>query len=85
MTATTERHNRKQANQQLAALPSYHPYIPNQTVDAILIGHGFKPLEEGLYCGREGRLSEQVGERTWINLTWFKMPSGNYEIVSYLS
>lgn len=85
MTATEESRNRTLANQELGMLLTYHPHIPTGDVDAILTAYGFKPLEEAIYCGAEGRIHEQVGERTWIVLTWYKMPSGNYEIVSYLS
>lgn len=64
---------------------TYHPFIPNATIDNILVANGFRPMEEGIYCGREGRCSEQVSDKTWITMTWYKMPSGNYEIVAYLS
>lgn len=76
---------RKKANQALAALPNYHRWIPNQDIDEILAKSGFSPLEEGIYCGREGRIQEKVGENSWFFMSWYKMPSGNYEIVSYVS
>jgi hypothetical protein len=77
---------RKATNRRLASLPNYHPFIPNSDIDAILTSAGFKPLEEGIYCGREGRVTEQVGENTWLSMTWYKMEAtGNYEIVAYVS
>jgi hypothetical protein len=82
----TETTRRRKANAALAALPNYHVQIPNGDLDGILAAHGFRALEEGIYCGREGRISEQVGERTWFTMTWHRMEvTGRYEIVSYLS
>jgi hypothetical protein len=87
MTATEERKARGRANTKLAALGSkYHDGLALDKMDAILTEHGFKTLESAIYCGRDGRSHEQVGERTWLSLTWHKMEqTGRYEIVAYLS
>ena len=65
---------------------TYHHAIPNGAIDAILESHGLRPLEEGIYCGRDGRVIEEVGNNVWLTLNWHKMDvSGRYEIVAYLS
>ena len=77
---------RKRANRALAALQTYHNDIPNADIDAILTANGFQPTAEGIYCGRDGRINEQVGKNTWLSMSWHRMEvSGRYEIVSYLS
>ena len=86
MDAIQERKAREAVNNALHALPIYHNALPLADVDAILTANGFKSLEEGIYCGRDGRIHEQIGDRTWIVLTWFKMDvTGRYEINSYVS
>lgn len=79
---------RKVANRLLAALPNYHRFIPTTEIDNALVAAGFRPMEEAIYCGREGRVHEQVGDRTWITMTWYKMEEAvtpSYEIVAYVS
>lgn len=76
---------RKVANKLLSKMPTFHPFIPITDIDNALTGAGFRTMEEAIYCGREGSVHEQVGDRTWISLTWYKMESGNYEIVVYVS
>jgi hypothetical protein len=81
-----ESYDRAMANSELAQLPIYHASIPISEIDAILHRHNFKAMEEGIYCGRIGRVHEQVGIRTHLVMTWYKMEeSGQYEIVAYLS
>jgi hypothetical protein len=83
---TNERTQRNKANRMLAALPSYHNAIPNADIDNILSATGFSQLAEGIYCGRDGQVHEQVGPNTWLHLTWHKMEeTGRYEIVAYVS
>lgn len=85
-TAATERSNRKRANDALYTLGlTYHESIPLVCLDHILTENGFKATEEAIYCGRDGRSTELVGERTWLVLNWHRMDSGRYEIVAYLS
>jgi len=86
MTTAEERRSRSKAGKALAALPSYHPHIPVADIDRILTDAGFDPLEEAIYCGRDGRATAQVGPRTWLALSWHRMEvTGCYEIVAYLS
>ena len=78
---------RKQVNSKLADLGSrYHCHIPLGEIDEILTDSGFRQLEPAIYCGRQGQVHEQVGEKSWINLAWYRMEvSGNYEITAYVS
>ena len=86
MTTKAENVARARANRQLQALPNYHPFIPCADIDTILTNHGFNQMEAAIYCGREGTAHEQVGQRTWITMTWYRMEeTGRYEIVTYLS
>jgi hypothetical protein len=86
MNAATERSNRTKANNALHTLGlTYHESIPLVWIDSILTDNGFKATEEAIYCGRDGRSTEQVGDRTWLTLNWHKMESGRYEIVVYLT
>ena len=82
-----EKKARAAANRHLAKLGGqYHPAIPNGAIDDVLTGYGFREMESGIYCGRDGRVSEQVGDRTWLTMTWHKMEeTGRFEIVAYLS
>jgi hypothetical protein len=85
--ANLEPRNRRKANVDLATLCSvYHNSIPIKEIDEILTRHNFRTTEEGIYCGREGRIHEQVGERTYLSMTWYKIDHRPvYEIVAYVS
>lgn len=64
----------------------YHDSVPLAELSALLRWNGFDGLDDILLvCGREGRLHESVGRNRWFTLTWYKMESGRYEIVAYLS
>lgn len=83
-----ERASRKQVNDKLAILSrKYHPVLPIQEIRDLLENHGFNPAAmDGVYTGREGSMREQCGPRTWISMSWHKMPtSGLWEITAYLS
>ena len=83
-----ERKAQNAANDSLADLSRrYHDGIPVGLIADILTANGFnRELMDGIYCGREGRLHEQVGPKTWITLSWFKMErTGRYEITTYVS
>lgn len=86
MDATQERKAKHAVNTQLAILGrTYHNGLPLHEIDGILALSGFNRLEEGIYCGREGRINEQVGPKTWFTMSWFKMESGRYEVTAYVS
>lgn len=85
MDAKTERKLRTRVNRQLQQLPIYHDGLPLTEIDNILAANGASALEEAIYCGREGKVHEQVQSNTWLTMTWYKMESGRYEIVAYVS
>ena len=87
MHASTERSNRRRVNNDLFRMgQTYHESLPLAFIDEVLRMNNFKPLADGIYCGREGKVTEQVGERTWLTMTWYKMPNtGRYEVVAYVS
>lgn len=72
-------------NAVLVAMGNYHDWVPLDTVNAALVAAGFNELEPMILCGREGNIHEPVGRNRWLSLTWYKMESGRYEVVSYVS
>lgn len=86
MDAAIERRNRQYVNNELSNLgKKYHDGLPIQQIDDILDAYDFKETEPAIYCGRDGRTNEKVGDRTWLSLSWHKMDSGRYEVVAYVS
>jgi hypothetical protein len=63
----------------------YHDSVPLDRVNDALRAHGFDELEPMILCGREGTLHQSVGRSRWLSLTWYKMESGRYEVVAYVS
>lgn len=72
-------------NAVLVAMGNYHNSIPLDIVNAALVQAGFDELEPMILCGREGNIHENVGRNRWLSLTWYKMESGRYEVVAYVS
>ena len=87
MNSNQKAQARRAVNNSLAELGRvYHDSIPNAAVDQILTGNGFNALAEGIYCGRDGQVREEVGFGLWISLVWHKMEvTGRYEIVAYVN
>jgi len=83
----TNKQNKRNANNALSELSKvYHNSIPLADIDGILTANGFNALEPAIYCGREGRSHESVGNGVFISLTWYKMElTGRYEVVAYVS
>jgi len=64
----------------------YFESLPISDVASILQSHGFDPAGlVGIYVGHEGRIHEQVGAKTFLSLSWYRMPSGRFEITAYLT
>jgi hypothetical protein len=85
-SSSQRRAARNLANEGLAILSrNYHSGLPIADIDKILTANGFNALEEAIYCGRDGRVHEPVGEHTWISFSWHKMDSGRYEVTVYVS
>ena len=84
--AQQERIARRLVNDRLHSLGLvYHVSLPISDIDNILGTYGFDETEPAIYCGRDGRCSQQVGAYTWLHLSWHKMESGRYEVVAYVS
>jgi hypothetical protein len=91
MTNMTKKTLLKKINTDLHKLTSnkYFPEIPLKSIDTILTHYGLNKLEDGIYTGQSGEFVENVG-KTWGNnvylrMTWYRMESGRYEIVAYVS
>jgi hypothetical protein len=81
---------RKAANNALYELgKTYWDGLPIREIAAVLEANGLgSAVLEGFYCGREGRFSEETAGPSgsaMFSLSWYRMPSGRYEIVSYVS
>jgi hypothetical protein len=88
MATKTEAQRRNTANKELAAISrKLHIGIPVKEIADILKKHEFDPVAmDGIYTGHTGKMNEQCGKRTWIFLSWYKMPnSGKYEVTTYVS
>lgn len=71
-------------NKQLDILcKKYFNSIPLQEIAAILAPFELA-LQDGIYCG-DGETFEEIGHGVWFRMTWYKMTSGRYEIVAYVS
>ena len=62
-----------------------HDGVPLDRVNDALRARGFDELAPMILCGREGRLHEAVGRNRWLALSWYKMESGRYEVLAYVS
>ena len=88
---------KKKINKALYELDNYHPHIPICDIEKIIINEsGYVLLNEdnthfeAIFCGEQGRADINIGHYNgaiWnmLHLTWYKIPSGRYEIVSYVS
>jgi hypothetical protein len=87
----TESTRRQRCNAELSGLPTYHDAAPWAEIDAILSRHDFNPVPEAdavptfgaAGCG--DRMHVKVGDATWLLVTIYRMPSGKYEVVAYVS
>lgn len=76
---------RSKINRQLDSLcKKYFKEIPITEIQNILNEFELK-IPEGIYCGREGESMEEIGSGVRLRMTWYKMQSGNFEIVAYVS
>lgn len=86
-------------NKELHALTTnqYFQSIPTQEIQTILDKYGMgtnvetnERVMDGIFTGHEGRMSEPIGKNQkgeanmYFTMTWYKMPSGRYEIVPYV-
>lgn len=88
MTVAKEATRRARANKELAKkiCSVYWSHLPIDDIAKIINTHGFDGSAlDGFYTGHQGKVHEKVGKNTYIVITWYRMPSGNFEIVAYLS
>jgi hypothetical protein len=87
MTSAEEHKAQRRANRKLEEIGKvYHNGLALAEIDAILTAEGFRAMEEAIYCGREGGVHEQVGDRTWLRMSWHKKEeTGRFEVLAYLS
>ena len=86
VTANALKRDTKAVNDALYGMGrTYHQSVPLDAVNGLLTHYGFNELDAMLLCGHEGSLHENVGRNRWLSLTWYKMESGRYEVVAYVS
>jgi hypothetical protein len=52
-----------------------------------MTGFDTEPLE-GIYCGAKGETKNQIGNRTWMVIQWYKLsdyPNERWEVNAYAS
>ena len=76
------------ANKQIAALIYNHYFerLPLAEFSEIL-RRAEIPFEslDGIYCGATGRATTRVADDHILVLSWYKMPSGRFEVTAYIS
>ena len=63
---------------------TYHEGIPTKKLNEILAPFELA-LEDGIYTGRQGESLEPIGKNLFLKMTWYRMESGRFEIVAYLT
>ena len=85
---------KRKVNAALSKLEVYHKSIPFDAIRAIVEAIGNTtvldvdgtPLEGVLFCGHEGQaLFSLKDSRYGLSLSWYRMQSGRYEIVTYIN
>ncbi len=79
----------KRVNEALYALPSVYYTTLGGGLSAIydvLKQEGFEVPEVGYSLPKpEGRLHVGIGDGIWLSVSWYRMESGNYEVVAYVN
>lgn len=69
--------------------PMYHTAVPWDAIKECLTRHGFEYQANVCETGStqdDGRLQTQVGDNTYLLVSWHRMPvTGKYEVVAYVS
>jgi hypothetical protein len=86
---TFSRIQKKHLNDKLSRLTTntYFPHIPLAELQQIFLEMGLDiSVLQGIFTGHEGRMHERIGQsELWFTMTWFRMGSGKFEIVCYVS
>lgn len=81
--------NKNKLNSELHKLTvnKYFPEIPLKLIGIVFKSFGINTdFLDGIYCGSSGVVSKNLSDcNLFWRMTWYKMPSGNYEIVCYVS
>jgi len=78
-------------NKALSALDTYYPSIPLDKVFEAVENQGGSVVDEdgskwsGFLIGDDSHCTFETTLKIFIYLSWYKMGSGNYEIVCYAS
>lgn len=81
-------------NKALHALPVYQDGIDLESIFHCVQAEGGLPVDEageswsGFLCGESGHCVihvEGIGRNVGLYVGWYKMPSGRYEVTSYVS
>lgn len=73
---------RRSLNKDLQQFNTYLDEIPAQGIAEVLEAHGFDGrVMDGIYTGEQGKMDEKIAKNSILWMTWYKMPSGRYEIV----
>lgn len=63
----------------------YHPTL-GYSIDAasrILAKYDFREIDQSVSI--TGRLHVEVGEGKWLSMSWYRLDSGNWEVVAYVN
>jgi len=64
----------------------YHTSVPFKMIDAILHSNDFLTTGEATAeCETLTSLNACVGEGKWLHISWYKMPSGRFEVTAYVN
>ena len=80
-------------NNNLSKIATYCAEVPLDEIFAAVEAEGCQVVDEagdlwqGFVCGRQGRANLDVtgATNTYLQIQWYQMPSGNYEINCYVS
>ncbi len=87
----TEQKARDVANRKLAEISThndrtYYDRIPwGKIMDAVTDAGFDGALITGVIERDGGRINEFVGGKTYLYVTWYRMPSGRFEVITYVS
>jgi|WetSurSiteA1Bulk_404760.scaffolds.fasta_scaffold09720_2 hypothetical protein len=83
---------KNQINKDFSKLGTYHPEIPLFHIFEIVRAYAGEVVQEdgtpwsGFLCGENGNCTFDIANvKFHLFLSWYTMPSGNYEITVYVS
>lgn len=95
MTKTSKGTIRNRINKEIGKIGTYHDGIPVDEISVCIKNHGGMMVQEdgtewsGIFCGEQGTCNIPVVfadySNMFVSISWYKMDSGRYEIVTYIS